>query len=43
MDDFETENILNMSDDDVYSTDEFSEFDDMDADEDYFPEVIITF
>ncbi|KAL4154119.1 hypothetical protein QTP88_001952 [Uroleucon formosanum] len=38
MDDFEIENILNMSDDDVYSTDEFSEFDDTDADEDYFPE-----
>ncbi|KAE9528590.1 hypothetical protein AGLY_012165 [Aphis glycines] len=40
MDDFEIENILNMSDDDVYSTDEFSEFDDTDADEDYFPEGI---
>ncbi|XP_060878192.1 uncharacterized protein LOC132950676 [Metopolophium dirhodum] len=41
MDDFEIENILiNMSDDDVYSSDEFSEFDDTDADEDYFPEGI---
>ncbi|KAL5244229.1 hypothetical protein ACI65C_011639 [Semiaphis heraclei] len=29
-----------MSDDDVYSSDEFSEFDDTDADEDYFPEGI---
>jgi len=44
MDDYEIENILiNMSHDDVYSSDEFSEFDDTDAEEDYFPEVITTF
>lgn len=44
MDHFEIENNLqNMSDDDVYSSDELSEFDDTDANEDYFPEVITTF
>lgn len=44
MDYFEIENIIqNMSDDDVYASDEFSEFDYTDADEDYFPEVITTF
>jgi len=44
MDKFEIENILqNISDDDVYSSDEFSEFDDTDVDEDYFREVITTF
>lgn len=32
-----------MSDNDVYSSDEFSEFDDTDADEDYFSKVIATF
>lgn len=32
-----------MLDDDVYSSDKFSEFDNTDVDEDYFSKVITTF